>query len=77
MVVGMFNLLSVLLGIVALLGAIVAFFPFLGWFNWAVIPVALMGAGFGILSRGDSGRRLNIFVLVVTIIRLIIGHGIF
>ena len=73
----MFNLLSVIFGIVALLGAIIAFFPILGWLNWAVIPLAMMGAGFGILSRSDSGRRLNTFVLVVAIIRLIIGHGIF
>jgi hypothetical protein len=73
----MFNLLSVIVGLVALAGAIVGFFPILGWLNWAVIPLALLGAGFGILSRSDTGRRLNVFVLVVAIIRLIIGHGIF
>jgi len=73
----MFNLLSVLIGLVALVGAIIGFFPILGWINWAVIPIALLGVGFGILSRSDTGRRLNGFVLVVAIIRLIIGHGIF
>lgn len=45
--------------------------------NWAIVPLALMGAGFGILSKADSGRRLNTFVLVVGIVRLIIGGGLF
>ena len=73
----MFNLLSLITGIAALCGAMLGFVPLLGWMNWAVIPLALLGAGFGILSRSDSGRRLNGLVLVVAIIRLIIGHGIF
>lgn len=73
----MFNMVSIIIGIVALLGAILGFFPFLGWMNWAVVPLALMGAGFGILSRSDGGRRLNSFVLVVGIVRLIMGGGLF
>jgi len=73
----MFNLLSLIFGVIALLGAILGFLPLLGWVNWGVIPLALLGAGFGILSRSDTGRRLNYFVLVVGIIRLILGHGIF
>ncbi|MES2496323.1 MAG: hypothetical protein V4618_09415 [Pseudomonadota bacterium] len=73
----MFNMVSLIIGIVALLGAMLGFFPFLGWVNWAIVPLALMGAGFGILSQRDSGRRLNSFVLVVGIVRLIMGGGIF
>jgi len=73
----MFNLVSLIIGFIALGGAILGFFPFFGWMNWAVVPIALMGAAFGILSRADSGRRLNSFVLVVGIVRLIIGGGIF
>ncbi len=73
----MFNLVSLIIGFVALLGAMLGFFPFLGWVNWAVVPLALMGAGFGILSQADSGRRLNSFVLVIGIIRLVIGGGLF
>ena len=73
----MFNLVSLMIGFVALLGAMLGFFPFLGWVNWAVVPLALMGAGFGILSHSDSGRRLNSFVLVVGIIRLVMGGGLF
>jgi hypothetical protein len=77
MLTAMFNLVSLVIGFVALGGAILGFFPFLGWMNWAVVPVALMGAAFGILSRQDSGRRLNSFVLVVGIVRLIMGGGLF
>jgi len=73
----MFNLVSLVIGSVALSGAILGFFPFLGWMNWAVVPLALMGAGFGIVSKANSGRRLNVFVMVVGIVRLIIGGGLF
>lgn len=73
----MFNLVSVTIGIVALIGAMVGFFPLLGWMNWVIVPIALMGAAFGIMSRSDVGRRLNIFVLLVAIVRLVIGGGIF
>jgi hypothetical protein len=77
MLARMFNLVSLVIGFFALGGAILGFFPFFGWMNWAVVPVALMGAAFGILSRADSGRRLNSFVLVVGIVRLIMGGGLF
>jgi len=73
----MFNLLSVIIGIIALIGAMIGFFPLLGWMNWVIVPLALMGAGFGILSRSDAGRRLNIFVLIVAVVRLVIGGGLF
>ena len=72
----MLNLLSILIGIVALLLAIPAFIPFLGWANWLIIPMAVVGAGIGMLSNRNSGRNLNLFVIVVGIIRLIIGGGI-
>ncbi len=73
----MFNLLSVSIGIVALIGAMIGFFPLLGWMNWVIVPISLMGVGFGILSRSDTGRKLNGFVLVVAIIRLVMGGGLF
>ncbi len=73
----MFNLVSLIIGFIALGGAMLGFFPMLGWINWAVVPLALMGAAFGILSHRDSGRRLNSFVLVVGIVRLVIGGGLF
>ena len=72
----MFNVVSLIIGVVALLCAIVAFLPLLGWLNWLIIPLALIGAGVGVVSSSNSGRNLNLFVIVVGIVRLMIGGGI-
>jgi len=74
---GMLNLVSLLIGFVALLFAVVAFIPFLGWANWFIIPIAVVGAAIGVLSRGTSGRNLNLVVIVIGVIRLSLGGGIF
>lgn len=71
----MLNLLSLLVGAVALLMAIPAFFPLLGWLNWFVIPLALVGLGFGVVSRSTAGRNLNLAVIVVAAARLMLGGG--
>lgn len=71
----MFGLVSLIIGVVALLLAVVAFLPFLGIANWLIVPLALVGAGIGIIGRGRAGRNLNLFVVIVGVIRLIIGHG--
>ncbi len=73
----MLNLVSILIGIVALIGAVIAFIPLLGWLYWLVIPIAIVGLAFGALSSHNAGRNLNLVVVIVGIIRLIIGHGIF
>lgn len=73
----MFNVLSLIIGLVALLLAVVAFIPLLGWANWIIIPLAVVGAGLGMMSRGTAGRNLNLFVIVVGVFRLILGGGIF
>ncbi|HEU4499623.1 MAG TPA: hypothetical protein VFR60_09825 [Sphingomicrobium sp.] len=72
----MLNFVSLIIGIVALLCAAVAFIPLLGWLNWLIIPLAVIGAGVGQVSGGGSGRNLNLFVIVVGIIRLMLGGGI-
>jgi hypothetical protein len=72
----MFNLVSLIIGFVALISAVVAFFPLLGWINWLIIPLAIIGAGIGVISRGSAGRNLNLFVILVAIVRLALGGGI-
>jgi len=72
----MFNLVSLIIGIVALLCAMVAFIPLLGWLNWLIIPLAIIGAGIGMISRGRAGQNLNLFVIVVGVVRLMLGGGI-
>lgn len=73
----MFNLVSLIVGAVALMCALVAFIPLLGWANWLIIPLAIIGAGVGMISRGTAGRNLNLFVILLAALRLMLGHGIF
>ena len=72
----MFNLVSLIIGIVALICALVAFIPLLGILNWLIIPLAIIGAVIGMISRGTAGRNLNLFVIVVGVVRLMLGGGI-
>lgn len=72
----MLNFVSLIIGIVALLCAVIAFIPLLGWANWLIVPLALIGAGVGAASQSNSGRNLNLFVVVVGILRLMLGGGI-
>ena len=72
----MLNLVSIAIGIVALILAIPGFIPLLGWMNWFIVPLALVGAGIGALSRSKSGRNLNLIVMVVAVVRLMLGGGI-
>ena len=72
----MLNLVSLIIGFVALVCAAVAFLPLLGWANWLIIPLAVVGAGIGAMSGGKAGRNLNLFVIVVGILRLMLGGGI-
>ena len=72
----MLNLASLIIGVVALLFAVVAFLPLLGWANWLISPLALIGAAVGMASSSNSGRNLNLFVVVVGVLRLMLGGGI-
>lgn len=73
----MLNIVSLIIGAVALVCALIAFVPLLGWLNWIiVIPLAIIGAGVGVVSKSSSGRNLNLFVIVVGVIRLMLGGGI-
>jgi hypothetical protein len=72
----MLNLVSLVIGLIAFLCALVAFIPLLGWLNWLIIPLALIGTLIGAMSAAKSGRNLNLFVIVVGVIRLMLGGGI-
>jgi hypothetical protein len=72
----MLNLLSILTGIVALLLAIPSTIPLLGWGNWLVLPIALVGAGLGALSRSNGGRNFCLVVFALASVRLMLGGGI-
>ena len=72
----MLNLVSVIIGLVSLVFALIAFIPLLGWANWFIIPLAIIGAVIGMASGGTAGRNLNLVVIVVGIVRLMLGGGI-
>jgi hypothetical protein len=72
----MLNIVSIVIGVVALVFVVVAFIPLLGWANWLVIPLAVIGAALGAMSRGRAGLNLNILVIVIGTLRLILGGGI-
>ena len=72
----MFNIASLIIGFVALILALIAFIPFLGWANWLIVPLAIIGAVVGMISRSTAGRNLNLFVIIVGVVRLMLGGGI-
>jgi hypothetical protein len=81
------QLISVIWGLLALLGAFVAFFPCLGWMNWLIIPFALLGLVMSLVARDQEARTgvkpsntaviLNGAAVLVGVLRLTIGGGIF
>jgi hypothetical protein len=72
----MLNLVSLIIGAVALVCAAIAFIPLLGWANWLIIPLAVIGAGIGAISNSTSGRNLNLVVILIGVVRLMLGGGI-
>lgn len=70
------NLISIILGLIALVLVVIAFIPLLGWANWIIIPIAVVGLALGAMSDKTSGRNLNIVVIVIGVIRLMLGGGI-
>ena len=73
----MLNLFSILIGLLTLVLGLVAFAPLLGWMNWAVIPLGIVGAAVGALSSHRSGRNLNVLLIMIFAVRLAVGGGIF
>jgi len=72
----MLNLVSIAIGLVTLVLGLVAFTPLLGWMNWLVIPIGIVGAAIGALSSSNGGRNLNLLLIVIFAIRLTLGGGI-
>jgi hypothetical protein len=70
------NVLSTIIGIMALIIALVGFIPLLGWLNWFAIPLGVVGLVVGLMSRETSGRNINLVVLALAVVRLALGGGI-
>ena len=73
----MLNIVSIIIGLVALLFAIPAFLPILALAYYLIIPLAIIGAVIGAASSSNVGRNLNLFVIVVGVLRLMLTGGFF
>ena len=72
----MLSVLASIIGVVALILMIPTVIPFLGWANWLIVPIALLGAIIGSLSSRNTGRNFCLIVAAIGIFRLFIGGGI-
>lgn len=71
----MFNLIAIFFGIVGLALAIPSTLPLLGWGNWLVLPIVVIGIGFGALSSSNGGRNFCLVVFLIAVVRLMLGGG--
>ena len=72
----MANLISILIGGIALVLSIIGLVPLLGWTNWLILPFAAIGALFGLVSSHASGMYFCLIVMAICIFRLWVGGGI-
>ncbi|ASK89225.1 hypothetical protein [Sphingorhabdus sp. SMR4y] len=72
----MFNLISIFIGLIALVLSFIGLVPLLGWTNWLILPIAGIGALFGLISSRTSGMNFCMIVMAICALRLWIGGGI-
>ncbi|MGQ7829541.1 hypothetical protein [Altererythrobacter sp. Z27] len=72
----MLNLISILIGIVALVIVVPAQIPLLGALNWIALPLVAVGVGLGQLSSSRGGRNFCLIVGLIAVVRLSLGGGI-
>ena len=65
------------LGIVALLITLVAFIPLLGFLHWVAIPITVIFLIICAILKSDNGKSRCIVSIVLGILRLMLGGGIF
>ena len=72
----MFNVLSILIGLLSLVVVIPATIPLLGWANWVALPLIAIGIVLGQLSSSRGGRNFCLVVGLIAVVRLSLGGGI-
>ncbi|MEQ8411271.1 MAG: hypothetical protein RIC51_09150 [Erythrobacter sp.] len=73
----MLNALAYLVGLLSLVIVIPGQIPLLGWANWIALPIVVVGVVLGALSSKDGGRNFCLVVLLIAVVRLMLGGGIF
>jgi hypothetical protein len=71
------NVISILIGIIAAIIMVPGIVPLLGWLLWLVVLLCVVGIIFGAVSKKKSGLFICGAVLVVSLLRLFLGGGIF
>lgn len=79
--------LSLVIGILAILGMLVGFIPCFGWLNWLNIPFSVVGIIISLIAMATTGNEDKnnsiaglvccSIALILGFIRLILGAGIF
>ena len=65
---------ALIIGIAALVLFLFTLIPFLGWLNWIVIPLAVVGAVLAILGMTIGlTRRVALWALVLNALVVILG----
>ncbi len=80
------GLISVIWGLLALVGMFIAFLPLLGVLNWFVVPFAAIGVVLGYLAKSSQGSEnkstgrvgfiCSLIALCLSMFRLLLGGGI-
>jgi hypothetical protein len=71
----MFQFLSVLCAIVAVVFMVPGIIPFFGWLQWAVLVLVVIGSFFGAFCEKKIGLTINVIIGVVAVVRLFLGGG--
>ena len=78
------GIVGLVIGILSLMGMVIAFVPLLGFLNWLNIPSAIIGLALSVIAivlkkernPAIAGTILCSFAIAVGTLRLIIGFGI-
>mgnify|MGYP000107773099 CR=1 FL=1 len=73
----MFQFLSVLCGLVAGIIMVPGIIPVLGWLQWLVLVLVVLGSIFGSFCEKKTGLTINLVIGAVAVLRLFLGGGVF
>lgn len=69
--------ISVLCGVFAAIFMLLGLIPFLGWINWLVLPLCVLGVILGVFGKERRpGLIINLVVGGVAALRLMLGGGV-
>jgi hypothetical protein len=71
------KLIAGIFAFVTIILLIIAFFPLLGWMNWAVIPFALISLVISVLAKAKGSTTICVVAVIAGLLRLMLGGGLF